>query len=218
MGRTYRAYLPEQDFLLPPSLGDWLYEEEERGQPPYHPRMMTKILIYGYCVKVFSSRRIQKKLNKDIGFRVLAAGNQPDFRTISDFRKQHLAGLQGLFDQVLQIALQAGMSPRIKRCAFLITRRSGIERSSSPERSGGLSSWACQGSCLDRGVATLASPCSAFALTVTVDSVTAAIVAGDKHDDSSDVLPIAATSKPNVVDKRIGYVNLPTDDAGVAAA
>ena len=132
MGKTYRAYLPEQDFLLPPSLGDWLpedhlayfvsdvveqldlsaiesvYEEEERGQPPYHPRMMTKILIYGYCVGVFSSRRIEKKLSEDIGFRVLAAGNQPDFRTISDFRKQHLRALQGLFDQVLQIALQAG--------------------------------------------------------------------------------------------------------------
>src|SRR6201984_801031 len=132
MGRTYRAYLPEQDFLCPPSLGAWLpedhlayfvsdvveqlelraiesvYEEEERGQPPYHPRMMTKILIYGYCVGVFSSRRIQRKLSEDIGFRVLAAGNQPDFRTISDFRKQHLAALQGLFDQVLQIALQAG--------------------------------------------------------------------------------------------------------------
>ena len=132
MGKTYRAYLPEQDFLLPPSLGDWLpedhlayfvsdvveqldlsaiesvYEEEERGQPPYHPRRMTKILIYGYCVGVFSSRRIEKKLSEDIGFRVLAAGNRPDFRTISDFRKQHLRALQGLFDQVLQIALQAG--------------------------------------------------------------------------------------------------------------
>jgi transposase len=132
MGKTYRAYLPEQDFLLPPSLRDWLpeehlayfvsdvveqldlsaiesvYEEEERGQPPYHPRMMTKILIYGYCVGVFSSRRMQKKLSEDVGFRVLAAGNQPDFRTISDFRKQHLGALQGLFDQVLQIALQAG--------------------------------------------------------------------------------------------------------------
>ena len=132
MGKTYRTYLPEQDLLLPPSLSDWLpedhlayfvsdvveqldlsaiesvYEEEERGQPPYHPRMMTKILIYGYCVGVFSSRRMQKKLTEDVGFRVLAAGNQPDFRTISDFRKQHLKALQGLFDQVLQIALQAG--------------------------------------------------------------------------------------------------------------
>ena len=51
---------------------------------------------------------MEKKLSEDIGFRVLAAGNQPDFRRISDFRKQHLAALQGLFDQVLQIALQAG--------------------------------------------------------------------------------------------------------------
>jgi transposase len=132
MGKTYRAYLPEQDLLLPPSLQDWLpedhlayfvsdvveqldlsaiesvYEEEDRGQPPYHPRMMTKILIYGYCVGVFSSRRMQKKLSEDVGFRVLAAGNEPDFRTISDFRKLHLSALQGLFDQVLQIALQAG--------------------------------------------------------------------------------------------------------------
>ena len=132
MGKTYRTYLPEQDFLLPPSLGDWLpedhlayfvsdvveqldlsaiesvYEEEERGQPPYHPRMMTKLLMYGYCVGVFSSRRLQKKLREDVGFRVLAAGNEPDFRTISDFRKLHLGALQGLFDQVLQIALQAG--------------------------------------------------------------------------------------------------------------
>jgi transposase len=101
MAKTYRAYLPEQDFLLPPSLRDWLpedhlayfvsdvveqldlsaiesgYEEEERGQPPYHPRVMTKLLLYGYCVGVFSSRRIQKKLTEDVGFRVLAAGNEP---------------------------------------------------------------------------------------------------------------------------------------------
>jgi transposase len=121
-----------QDLLLPPSLRDWLpedhlayfvsdvvdqldlnaiesvYEEEERGQPPYHPRMMTKILLYGYCVGVFSSRRMQKKLAEDVGFRVLAAGNEPDFRTISDFRKLHLPALQGLFEQVVQIALQAG--------------------------------------------------------------------------------------------------------------
>jgi transposase len=132
MAKTYRDYLPEQDLLLPPSLRDWLpedhlayfvsdvvdqldlsaiesvYEGDERGQPPYHPRMMTKILIYGYCVGLFSSRRIQKALVEDVGFRVLAAGNEPDFRTISDFRKLHLKALQGLFDQVLQIALQAG--------------------------------------------------------------------------------------------------------------
>ena len=133
MAKAYRDYLPEQDLLLPPSLRDWLpenhlshfvsdvvdqldlsaiesvYEGEERGQPPpYHPGMMTKILLYGYCVGVFSSRGMQKKLVEDVGFRMLAAGNEPDFRTISDFRKQHLSALQGLFDQMLQIALQAG--------------------------------------------------------------------------------------------------------------
>jgi Transposase domain (DUF772) len=79
-----------------------VYEEEERGQPPYHPQMMTKIVLYGYCVGVFSSRRIEKRLREDGGFRMLAAGNEPDFRTISDFRKLHLAALQGLFDQLLQ--------------------------------------------------------------------------------------------------------------------
>src|SRR4029077_9474892 len=132
MGKTYRTYVPEQDFVLPPSLREWLpedhlayfvsdvvdeldlsavesiYEKEERGQPPYHPRMMTKILLYGYCVGGFSSRRIERKLTEDVGFRILAAGNEPDFRTISDFRKLHLAALQGLFDQILQIALRAG--------------------------------------------------------------------------------------------------------------
>src|SRR5215831_13361608 len=132
MAKAYRAYLPEQDLLLPPSLRDWLpenhlahfvsdvvdqldlsaiesvYEKEERGQPPYHPRMMTKILLYGYCVGVFSSRQMQKKLVEDVGFRMLAAGNEPDFRTISDFGKLHLPALQVLFDQMLQIALQAG--------------------------------------------------------------------------------------------------------------
>jgi transposase len=119
-------------FLLPPSLRDWLpenhlvyfvsdvvdqldlskiesvYEKDERGQPPYHPRMMTKILVYAYCVGIFSSRRIQKRLIEDIAFRILAAGNQPDFRTISDFRKIHLSALQDLFEQVLKLALTAG--------------------------------------------------------------------------------------------------------------
>jgi len=132
MGKTYRPYLPEQDLLLPPSLRDWLpeghlayfvsdlidelnlsaiesyYEQEERGYPPYHPRMMTKILVYGYCVGVFSSRRLQKRLHEDIAFRVLAADNQPDFRTLSDFRKIHLATLQGLFEQVLRMAVELG--------------------------------------------------------------------------------------------------------------
>src|SRR5204862_8081179 len=86
MAKTYRPYVPEQDLLLPPSLRDWLpedhlayfvsdlidqldlsaitavYDDEERGYPPYHPVMLTKVLVYGYCVGVFSSRRIQRRL------------------------------------------------------------------------------------------------------------------------------------------------------------
>ncbi len=84
------------------------YESDDRGQPPYHPRMMTKVLVYAYCVGIFSSRKIQKRLIEDVAFRVLAAGNQPDFRTISDFRKIHLKALEGLFQQVLRLALEAG--------------------------------------------------------------------------------------------------------------
>ncbi len=132
MGKTYRPYNPEQEYLLPPSLQDWLpeehlsyfvsdlvddldlsaiesvYEDEERGQPPYNPRMMTKILLYSYCVGEFSSRKIQRRLVEDIAFRVLGATNEPDFRTISDFRKNHREALEGLYEQVLQLALEAG--------------------------------------------------------------------------------------------------------------
>jgi transposase len=132
MGKSYRPYYPDAELLLPPSLRDWLpenhlayfvsdvvdnldltamdavYGNEKRGQPPYNPQMMTKVLVYGYCVGVFSSRRIERRLGEDIAFRVLAAGNAPNFRTISDFRKIHLKTLEGLFEQVLQIALETG--------------------------------------------------------------------------------------------------------------
>ena len=66
------------------------------------------MLVYGYCVGVFSSRRIERCLSEDVGFRVLAAGNLPNFRTIADFRKLHLTTLAGLFEEVLKIALEAG--------------------------------------------------------------------------------------------------------------
>ena len=69
---------------------------------------MTKLLVYGYCTGVFSSRRIQKRLQEDIPFKVLAAGNEPDFRTISDLRKIHIETLQNLFEQVLAMALEGG--------------------------------------------------------------------------------------------------------------
>jgi transposase len=55
-----------------------VYDEDDRGQPSYHPRKMTKVLLYGYCVGVFSSRKLQKRLVEDVAFRVLAAGNQLD--------------------------------------------------------------------------------------------------------------------------------------------
>ena len=85
------------------------YEQERRGGPPYHPRMMVKVLLYGYCIGVASSRRIAQRLHEDIAFRVLAANNTPDFRTISDFRKDHLAALTGLFLQVLALCQRAGL-------------------------------------------------------------------------------------------------------------
>jgi transposase len=141
MAKTYRPYMPEQDLLLPPSLRDWLpedhlaffvsdlidqldlstittvYEDEDRGYPPYHPVMLTKVLVYAYCVGVLSSRKIQRRLMEDVAFRVLAAGNEPDFRTIADFRKTHLTALKGFFEQVLRLAREMG-APRMGRVAL----------------------------------------------------------------------------------------------------
>ena len=133
MSKTYRPYDPDQQLLLPAALREWLpddhpayfisdvvdqlelfeitarYERESRGGPPYHPRMMVKVLLYGYCVGVASSRRIAQRLHEDVAFRVLAANNTPDFRTISDFRKDNLDALSGLFLQVLALCRRAGL-------------------------------------------------------------------------------------------------------------
>jgi len=73
---------------------------------------MTKLLLYGYCTGVFSSRRLQKRIQEDIPFKVLAAGNEPDFRTISDFRKVPLEAPQELLQQVLELALESGGAKR----------------------------------------------------------------------------------------------------------
>jgi transposase len=94
-----------------------VYEDEDRGYPPYHPVMLTKVLVYGYCVGVFSSRKIQRRLVEDVAFRVLAAGNTPDFRTIAGFRKMHLAALKGFFEQVLRLARELGAA-RVGRVAL----------------------------------------------------------------------------------------------------
>ena len=134
MSKTFRRYEPDQMLLMPVALQEWLpadhmayfisdvvdhldlkeilstYEGEERGYPPYHPVMMVKVLVYAYCAGVPSSRRIEKRLHEDIAFRVLAANNTPDFRTISDFRKEHLVAPGGLFLKVLELCRQAGLA------------------------------------------------------------------------------------------------------------
>ena len=134
MSKTYLPYEPDQQLLLPAALQEWLADDPSgllhirRGGPvghvgghrslragngvagpPYHPRMMVKVLLYGYCVGVSSSRRIAQRLHEDIAFRVLAANNTPDFRTISDFRKDNVDALSGLFVQVLALCQQAGL-------------------------------------------------------------------------------------------------------------
>ena len=133
MSKTYLPYDPDQQLLLPQALQEWLpedhlayfisdivdqldlseimarYEQERRGGPPYHPLLMVKVLLYGYCVGVASSRRMAQRLHEDVAFRVLAANNTPDFRTISDFRKDHLGALSGLFLQVLMLCQRSGL-------------------------------------------------------------------------------------------------------------
>jgi transposase len=132
MSKTFRPYEPDQLLLMPPALSDWVPEkhlarfvgdlvdgldlsaiedtyDEERGYPPYHPRMMVKVLLYAYATGTYSSRRIETKLQDSVAFRFLAADNQPDFRTISDFRKKHGEALSELFGQVLRLCRKAGL-------------------------------------------------------------------------------------------------------------
>ena len=133
MPRSYLPYQPDQQFLLPPSVQDWLpqghlayyisdtvdqldlsvfhanYAKEGPGNEPFHPAMMVKVLIYGYATGVFSSRKLAAKLHEDVAFRVLAAGNFPKHRTLSDFRAFHLEALAALFVQVAQLARECGL-------------------------------------------------------------------------------------------------------------
>lgn len=133
MSKTYKPYNPNQLFLLPPSLKDWLpeghlayfidevfdeldlsaieevYEREERGYPPYHPRMMAKGLFYAQCVGVRSSRKIARRIEENVAFRVLAANNFPKFRMICEFRSRHLKALAPLFAQVVRMCDEAGL-------------------------------------------------------------------------------------------------------------
>jgi transposase len=131
--RTFRSYDPDELWLLPPSPRDWLPEDHlayfladlvealnlqpilatyggvTRGTAPYHPQLLVKVLLYAYAVGIPASRQIARKLEEDVAFRVLAANQRPDFRTLSDFRKQHLPALAELFVQVLKLCQRAGL-------------------------------------------------------------------------------------------------------------
>ena len=131
MHLNVQFYNNKQTLLLPPSIGDYLPEGDlsrvidevvelldlsslynkvpDKGRPSYHPKMLTKLLFYGYAVQTRSSRKIHKRLFTDVAFIFLAGMQQPDFRTISDFRKNNLEELTEIFTQIVQICHQLGM-------------------------------------------------------------------------------------------------------------
>src|SRR6201981_2834180 len=85
------------------------YETETRGAPPFDPAMMVCLLLYAYCVGVFSSRKIAQACERNLAFIAIVGEDRPDFRTISDFRKLHLTAFCDIFVQVLRIAGEAGL-------------------------------------------------------------------------------------------------------------
>ena len=133
MPTTFRPYQPDQMLLLAPDLGVWLapghlahhvsdlvdalelsalyapYEGDGRRNAPYEPSMMVKILIYAYATGVFSSRAIARKLEEDVAFRVLGAGNFPQHRTVSEFRRRHLEDFERMFVEVVGVAREMGV-------------------------------------------------------------------------------------------------------------
>ena len=133
MNQTYRDWSPNQAYLFPPSPQDWLpeddlvyfildtvatldltpifvhYERELRGQPPFHPRMMVALLLYCYATGTRSSRKIMRRCRTDVACRIIVGEDIPDFRTISDFRKTHLAQLESLFVEILKLCALAGL-------------------------------------------------------------------------------------------------------------
>lgn len=123
-----------QQLLLPPDVREWVpaghlaefvndlveqldlspilkpYDEgEQRGQPPYHPALMVKLLIYGYCTGRMSSRKLEQACYDDVAMRMLTGNQQPDHASIAEFRVRHLAALTGLFVQVLRVCEKAGL-------------------------------------------------------------------------------------------------------------
>jgi len=133
MSKTFRPYEPDQLLMLPPSLDEWLPKDhvvyfvsdlvdsldlsaiyasygDERGYPPYHPVLMTKLWLYAYVRAVRSSRMLERATLEDVAFRVLCARNEPDFRTLAAFRRRHLTALGALFLQVLKLCRKAGLA------------------------------------------------------------------------------------------------------------
>jgi transposase len=133
MSKTFRAWDVDQVWLLPPSVHDFVpaghpahlvrelvrHEldlsailaeyDEARGQPPYHPAMMVALLLYAFTQGLYASRRIARACQERLDVMAVTGMQQPDFRTISDFRKRHLKTLAALFGQVLQLCRQAGL-------------------------------------------------------------------------------------------------------------
>ena len=130
--KRFKAYEPDQCYLLPPSMKEWLPSDhlvyflsdmvdsldlsavyasydDGVGQPPYHPRMMVKVWLYGYCRGIRPSRKLERALHEDVGFRVLSGNQQPDHWTLSEFRRRHLDALGNLFLQTVKLAQQAGV-------------------------------------------------------------------------------------------------------------
>jgi transposase len=129
----FRSYAPDQLLLLPPDLREWLpeghaayfildvlgeldlseiyasYDSSKGGRPGFDPRLMTGLLLYGYCQGLVSSRKIEKATHESVPFRVLAANQHPDHDTIAEFRRRHLSALSGLFVQVLHLCQRAGL-------------------------------------------------------------------------------------------------------------
>ena len=133
MSTSYIPYQPDQQYLLPCALQEWLpqghlayfisdtvdslnlsafharYASGGSRNQPFHPAMMVKVLVYAYATGVFSSRKIARKLHEDVAFRVLAADNFPAHRTIRDFRALHLLEFTDLFVQVVRLAREMGL-------------------------------------------------------------------------------------------------------------
>jgi len=85
------------------------YEHDTRGAPPYDPAMMVCLLLYAYCVGVFSSRKIALACERNLAFLAIVGQDRPDFRTISDFRKLHLEAFKDVLVQVVRLAAEAGL-------------------------------------------------------------------------------------------------------------